>query len=82
MLFLNFLIVAVVVAYTSMFRVLSELKWFLICQWGWRCRAKLAVRGSASDPMIGLYQEGTHNVVDIPECKGNEFIDYTFNYDF
>ncbi|KAI7995436.1 DNA topoisomerase 2 [Camellia lanceoleosa] len=37
--------------------------------WGWRCRAKLAVRGSSTDPLIGLYQEGTHNVVDIPDCK-------------
>ncbi|GMN57534.1 hypothetical protein TIFTF001_026643 [Ficus carica] len=38
--------------------------------WGWRCRAKLAVRGSSENPLIGLYQEGTHNAVDIPECKG------------
>ncbi|CAL5333036.1 unnamed protein product [Camellia sinensis] len=38
--------------------------------WGWRCRAKLAVQGSSTDPLIGLYQEGTHNVVDIPDCKG------------
>ncbi|CAL5427836.1 unnamed protein product [Camellia sinensis] len=37
--------------------------------WGWRCRAKLAVRGSSTNPLIGLYQEGTHNVVDIPDCK-------------
>ncbi|XP_052624534.1 uncharacterized protein LOC111889097 [Lactuca sativa] len=39
--------------------------------WGWRCRAKLAIRGSWSDPLIGLYQEGTHNVVDIPDCKAH-----------
>ncbi|XP_059669978.1 uncharacterized protein LOC132315655 [Cornus florida] len=39
--------------------------------WGWRCRAKLAVRGSSISPMIGLYEEGTHNVVDIPECKAH-----------
>ncbi|KAF7819439.1 putative RNA methyltransferase pc1998 family [Senna tora] len=39
--------------------------------WGWRCRAKLAVRGSSSDPLIGLYEEGTHNVVDIPDCKAH-----------
>ncbi|GFY87322.1 S-adenosyl-L-methionine-dependent methyltransferases superfamily protein [Actinidia rufa] len=39
--------------------------------WGWRCRAKLAVRGSSTDPLVGLYhQEGTHNVADIPDCKG------------
>lgn len=36
---------------------------------GWRCRAKLAVRGQTIDPHIGLYREGTHNVVDIPFCK-------------
>ena len=39
-------------------------------QYGWRCRAKLAVRGSSVNPLIGLYEEGTHNVVDIPQCKG------------
>ncbi|XP_016467315.1 uncharacterized protein LOC107789949 [Nicotiana tabacum] len=39
--------------------------------WGWRCRAKLAIRGSSSKPLIGLYEEGTHNVVDIPDCKAH-----------
>ncbi|XP_031476633.1 uncharacterized protein LOC116248149 isoform X1 [Nymphaea colorata] len=39
--------------------------------WGWRCRAKLAVRGSAKEPMVGLYEEGSHNVVDIPFCKAH-----------
>lgn len=39
--------------------------------YGWRCRAKLAVRGSSTNPLIGLYEEGTHNVVDIPECKAH-----------
>ncbi|XP_027101935.2 uncharacterized protein [Coffea arabica] len=39
--------------------------------WGWRCRAKLAVRGSSTEPLIGLYQEGTHNIADIPECKAH-----------
>ncbi|XP_060187098.1 uncharacterized protein LOC132616593 [Lycium barbarum] len=39
--------------------------------WGWRCRAKLAVRGSSSEPLIGLYEEGTHNIVDIPDCKAH-----------
>lgn len=39
--------------------------------WGWRCRAKLAVRGSSDSPMIGLYEEGSHNVVDIPQCKAH-----------
>ncbi|WZZ01746.1 hypothetical protein YC2023_074074 [Brassica napus] len=39
--------------------------------WGWRCRAKLAVRGTSDNALIGLYQEGTHSVVDIPECKAH-----------
>lgn len=36
---------------------------------GWRCRAKLAVRGTVSDPQIGLFEEGTHRVVKIPHCQ-------------
>ncbi|RWR74547.1 RNA methyltransferase [Cinnamomum micranthum f. kanehirae] len=39
--------------------------------WEWRCRAKLAVRGSSDNPLIGLYEEGTHNVVDIPQCRAH-----------
>ncbi|KAK4845724.1 hypothetical protein QYF36_008323 [Acer negundo] len=39
--------------------------------YGWRCRAKLAVRGTPMSPLIGLYQEGTHNVADIPDCKAH-----------
>ncbi|RVW45056.1 putative RNA methyltransferase pc1998 [Vitis vinifera] len=39
--------------------------------WGWRCRAKLAVRGSSNSPLIGLYQENSHNIVDIPHCKAH-----------
>ncbi|KAK3183792.1 hypothetical protein Dsin_031078 [Dipteronia sinensis] len=39
--------------------------------YGWRCRAKLAVRGTSMSPLIGLYQEGTHNVADIPDCKAH-----------
>ncbi len=35
---------------------------------GWRTRAKLAVRGSASNPEIGLFKRGTHEVVSIPGC--------------
>lgn len=37
----------------------------------WRCRAKLAVQGTSEKPLIGLYEEGTHNVVDIPLCKAH-----------
>ncbi|KAL6580310.1 hypothetical protein OROMI_008334 [Orobanche minor] len=32
---------------------------------------KLAVRGSSLKPLIGLYEVGTHNAVDIPECKAH-----------
>ncbi|KAG6541565.1 hypothetical protein Mapa_017087 [Marchantia paleacea] len=37
--------------------------------WHWRCRAKLAVRGTCDNPLIGLYEEGSHVVVDIPNCR-------------
>lgn len=36
---------------------------------GWRCRAKLAVRGTSQNPLIGLFEEGSHQVVNIPECR-------------
>lgn len=36
---------------------------------GWRCRAKLAVRGSSAAPELGLFQLGSHSVVAIPECR-------------
>ena len=35
----------------------------------WRYRAKLAVRGHYENPQIGLYEAGTHHVVDIPLCR-------------
>src|ERR1700753_1250661 len=35
----------------------------------WRTRAKLPIRGTASEPLIGLYQKGTHLVVPIPDCQ-------------
>lgn len=42
----------------------------LIClQVEWRCRAKLAVRGTSEDPQIGIFEEGTHSIVDIPLCR-------------
>lgn len=34
----------------------------------WRCRSKLAVRGSSQDPQIGLFKERSHDVVSIPHC--------------
>lgn len=34
----------------------------------WRSRAKLAVRGEVGCPKIGLFEAGTHTVVDMPFC--------------
>ncbi|HWP66197.1 MAG TPA: hypothetical protein VNO26_09815 [Candidatus Limnocylindria bacterium] len=34
----------------------------------YRVRARLAVRGRATSPKIGLFQEGSHRIVDIPRC--------------
>lgn len=36
---------------------------------GWRCRAKLAVRGTSVNPQIGLFRERSHDVVSIPFCR-------------
>ncbi len=35
---------------------------------GWRTKAKLAVRGK-DKPSIGLFRAGTHDVLEIPNCK-------------
>lgn len=35
---------------------------------GFRRRARLAVRGRASSPKIGIFEQGSHRVVDIPRC--------------
>lgn len=35
---------------------------------GYRLRARLAVRGRASSPKIGIFQEGSHRITDIPRC--------------
>lgn len=35
---------------------------------GYRVRARLAVRGRATSPKLGLFQEGSHRIVDIPRC--------------
>ena len=35
---------------------------------GYRMRARLAVRGRANSPKIGLFQEGSHRITDIPRC--------------
>ena len=35
---------------------------------GYRHRARLAVRGRAASPKVGIFQEGSHRIVDIPSC--------------
>jgi 23S rRNA (uracil1939-C5)-methyltransferase len=35
---------------------------------GYRQRARLAVRGRAGSPKLGIFQEGSHRIVDIPSC--------------
>jgi tRNA/tmRNA/rRNA uracil-C5-methylase (TrmA/RlmC/RlmD family) len=35
---------------------------------GWRHRARLAVRGRAASPKVGIFQEGSHRIADIPTC--------------
>jgi 23S rRNA (uracil-5-)-methyltransferase RumA len=38
-------------------------------RWGFRHRARLAIRGRANNPKLGLFELGTHRVVHIPECR-------------
>ncbi|HYC55746.1 MAG TPA: hypothetical protein VEL28_12505 [Candidatus Binatia bacterium] len=33
-----------------------------------RVRARLAVRGRAASPKLGIFQQGTHRIADIPSC--------------
>lgn len=35
---------------------------------GYRKRARLAVRGRASSPKLGIFQAGSHRIADIPSC--------------
>jgi tRNA/tmRNA/rRNA uracil-C5-methylase (TrmA/RlmC/RlmD family) len=35
---------------------------------GYRLRARLAIRGRPGSPKIGIFQEGSHRIVDIPRC--------------
>jgi len=35
---------------------------------GHRHRARLAVRGRAASPKVGIFQRGSHRIVDIPRC--------------
>lgn len=36
---------------------------------GWRTLAKLAVRGTPSDPLVGLFRRGTHVVEPVGQCS-------------
>ena len=35
---------------------------------GYRHRARLAVRGRSASPKLGVFQEGSHRIVDVPRC--------------
>jgi tRNA/tmRNA/rRNA uracil-C5-methylase (TrmA/RlmC/RlmD family) len=37
-------------------------------RFGHRVRARLMLRGRAGSPKLGIFQEGTHRLVDIPRC--------------
>lgn len=37
-------------------------------QVGYRARARLAVRGRPGAPKLGIFQRGSHRIVDIPHC--------------
>ena len=37
----------------------------------WRHRARLAVRGRANSPKIGIFQSGSHRIADIPSCPNH-----------
>ena len=36
---------------------------------GFRHRARLAIRGRRGAPRVGLFEEGTHRVVQVPDCR-------------
>src|SRR5690606_8556310 len=36
---------------------------------GYRKRSRLAVRGSSRRPRLGIYEQGSHDVVDIERCR-------------
>jgi tRNA/tmRNA/rRNA uracil-C5-methylase (TrmA/RlmC/RlmD family) len=35
---------------------------------GYRHRARLMIRGRATSPKVGIFQEGSHRIVDVPSC--------------
>lgn len=38
----------------------------------WRLRARLAVRGKETNPIIGLFAQGTHEALNIPRCRQDD----------
>jgi tRNA/tmRNA/rRNA uracil-C5-methylase (TrmA/RlmC/RlmD family) len=38
-------------------------------EFGFRCRARLAIRGHLGAPKVGLFESGTHRVVHVPNCR-------------
>ncbi|RIK98606.1 MAG: hypothetical protein DCC71_20870, partial [Proteobacteria bacterium] len=38
-------------------------------RFAFRHRARLMVRGRAASPKLGIFQQGTHDVADIPRCR-------------
>jgi tRNA/tmRNA/rRNA uracil-C5-methylase (TrmA/RlmC/RlmD family) len=38
-------------------------------RFGFRYRARLAIRGRVENPKIGIFESGTHRVVHIPQCR-------------
>jgi 23S rRNA (uracil1939-C5)-methyltransferase len=43
--------------------------WIAGARFGFRTRARLVVRGRAASPKIGIFQAGSHRIVDIPRCR-------------
>jgi 23S rRNA (uracil1939-C5)-methyltransferase len=38
---------------------------------GSRLKGKLAIRGTSASPRLGLFREGSHEVIDIPDCPSH-----------
>ncbi len=54
----------------SFFQKISPLKPELVSReiTAWRSKAKLAVRGNSKNPQIGLFEKGSHKVVNMEAC--------------
>lgn len=55
----------------SYFEKVTKIKptYFYTSPFASRYKAKLAVRGTSKNPLIGLFKKGTHDVVDIKSCR-------------